>query len=262
VLKKRLAESENIRGLQKDEIAEYERRRIATEAEYERRRVATEAEYERNRVQFKKENDALAAENQSLRLDIQRLMEDKGRIQSELDQATDYIITMEEKVYKSNKISLELLKQLKDAEVEIGSLQQYIIDLKQRIAVYIPMKDDAVDKKLAEYINNYPERSKLKIMFMRESDGVYQFGSKRVAVKVEKQGIKIRVGGGYLSIDEFLDQYTPIELEKLQRNDPLKRFSEKVAIQKTIVNMGVRENSPVGRAGSPGRSSSPGKIAV
>jgi len=59
-----------------------------------------------------------------------------------------------------------------------------------------------------------------------------------------------------------LDQYTPIELEKLQRNDPLKRFSEKVAIQKTIVNMGVRENSPVGRAGSPGRSSSPGKIAV
>ena len=52
MLKKRLAESENIRGLQKDEIAEYERRRIATEAEYER-----------NRVQFKKENDALAAEN-------------------------------------------------------------------------------------------------------------------------------------------------------------------------------------------------------
>jgi hypothetical protein len=25
----------------------------------------------------------------------------------------------------------------------------------------------------------------------------------------------VRVGGGYLSIDEFLDQYTPVELEKL-----------------------------------------------
>ena len=94
-------------------------------------------------------------------------------MQQELDSATDYIITMEEKVYKSNKISLELLKQLKDAEVEIGSLQQYIVDLKQRIAVYIPMKDDAIDKKLAEYINNYPESSKLKIMFMRETEGVY-----------------------------------------------------------------------------------------
>ena len=164
------------------------------------------------------------------------LMEQKAQLQNELENATDYIINMEEKVYKSNKISLELLKQLKDAEVEIQTLQQYIVDLKQRIAVYIPMKDDQVDRKLAEFINNYPERAKLKIMFMRETEGVYQFGTKRVAVKVEKDNIKIRVGGGYLSIDEFLDQYTPVELEKLERKDPLKRFSEKIAIQKTIAN--------------------------
>ena len=124
-------------------------------------------------------------------------------------------------------------------------MKQYIIDLKQRIAVYIPVREDATDKRLAEYINNYPERSKLKIMFMRESAGVYQFGTKKVMVKVEKDNIKIRVGGGFLSIDEFLDQYTPQELEKLERKDPLKRFSEKVAVQKTIVNMGARETSPV-----------------
>jgi len=62
---------------------------------------------------------------------------------------------------------------LKDAESEIETLKQYVIDLKQRIAVYIPVKDDLIDKKLAEYINNYPERSKLKIMFMRESEGIY-----------------------------------------------------------------------------------------
>lgn len=66
---------------------------------------------------------------------------------------------------------------------------------------------------------------------MRESEGVYEFGSKRVYVKVDKDRINVRVGGGYLSIDEFLDQYTPTELEKLERKDPLKRFSEKVAVQ-------------------------------
>ena len=48
-----------------------------------------------------------------------------------------------------------------------------------------------------------------------------------------------------MSIDEFLDQYTPVELEKLGRNDPLKRFSEKVAIQKTIVDAVVRESPAV-----------------
>jgi len=67
-------------------------------------------------------------------------------------------------------------------------------------------------------------------MFMRESEGIYEFGSKRIAVKVDKDKVNIRVGGGYLSIDEFLDQYTPLELEKLERKDPLRRFSEKVAV--------------------------------
>ena len=48
-----------------------------------------------------------------------------------------------------------------------------IIDLKSRISVYIPVKGDPTDVKLAEYINNYPDLNKLKILFMRESEGVY-----------------------------------------------------------------------------------------
>ena len=59
--------------------------------------------------------------------------------------------------------------------------------------------------KLAEYINNYPDRQKLKIMFMRESEGVYEFGSRRILVKCEREKIQIKVGGGFLGIDEFLD---------------------------------------------------------
>ena len=123
-----------------------------------------------------------------------------------------------------------MLQSLRETEIEVETLKQYIIDLKSRIAVYIPVKDDPVDNRLAEYINNYPDRQKLKIMFMRESAGVYEFGSRRVMVKVDREKINIKVGGGFLSIDEFLDQYTPQELEKLERKDPLKRFSEKVAI--------------------------------
>jgi len=80
---------------------------------------------------------------------------------------------------------------------------------------------------------------------MRESEGIYQFGSKRVYVKVDFDKINIRVGGGYLSIDEFLEVYTPQELEKIERKDPLKRFSEKVAVQKTLVQHEVRESSPI-----------------
>ena len=104
---------------------------------------------------------------------IDQLDKQKQQCQKEIETASDYIIELEEKVYKANKTSLELLRQLKEAEVEIETLKNYIIELKQRIAVYIPVKEDAIDKKLAEFINNYPERQKLKIMFMRESEGVY-----------------------------------------------------------------------------------------
>lgn len=97
------------------------------------------------------------------------------------------------------------MTQLKDTELEVETLKQYIVDLKGRIAVYIPVKDDNIDRRLAEYINNYPDRQKLKIMFLRESEGVYEFGSRRIFVRVDQDKINIRVGGGYLSIDEFLD---------------------------------------------------------
>ena len=51
---------------------------------------------------------------------------------------------------------------------------------------------------------------------------------------MDKDKINIRVGGGYLSIDEFLDQFTPTELSKLERKDPMRRFTEKVAVTKTV----------------------------
>ena len=71
-------------------------------------------------------------------------------------------------------------------------------------------------------------------MFMRESEGVYQFGTKRVYVKCAKDKIEIKVGGGFLSLDEFLDQYTPVELEKLERKDPMRRMTDRIALQKTL----------------------------
>ena len=99
-------------------------------------------------------------------------------------------------------------------------------------------------------------------MFLRESEGVYEFGSKRIMVKVERDKIQIKVGGGYLSIDEFLDQYTPVELEKLERRDPLKRFTERVAVQKVLASASGKEASPVRPSTSPAKSPSKKKRAV
>ena len=74
-------------------------------------------------VTQKQSNNMLSDENSSLREKLVIQLKVQTRLEMELEKATQLTLFMEEKVYKSNKISLEVLKQLKDAEVEIASLQ-------------------------------------------------------------------------------------------------------------------------------------------
>ena len=198
-------------------------------------------------------HQTLMKENAQLTDQVKEAHQHRTVLQKELKGQSKYINDLESRVYEANTQSLDLLKAVRNLEAETATLKNYIVDLKARVAVYVPVRGDTVDEKMAEFINNFPDRNKLKIMFMRESEGVYEFGSKRVNVRIEKGRIKIRVGGGYLSIDEFLDQFTPVELEKLERRDPLKRFSERILTNKTIqgrvaASAGVspkRETSPI-----------------
>lgn len=51
---------------------------------------------------------------------------------------------------------------------------------------YIPCHGDVIDESLARVINNSPECEKMKLMFLRESQGVYRFGQKQVAIKCDR----------------------------------------------------------------------------
>ena len=94
---------------------------------------------------------------------------------------------------------------MKTSEVDVEELKAYIIDLKKKMMIYIPVKDDPIDVALADFINNYPDRWKLRVVFIREDCGVYHFGSKKISIRLEKGKLFVRVGGGYISIEEFLD---------------------------------------------------------
>jgi len=52
---------------------------------------------------------------------------------------------LEERVYEANTKSLELIKQVRDLEYETATLKSYVIDLKARVAVYVPIKNDPID---------------------------------------------------------------------------------------------------------------------
>lgn len=112
---------------------------------------------------------------------------------------------------------------------KIVELQDILSKVEHTQVVYIAHKTDKIDRTLANFINKYPERKRMTIMFLRESEGVYQFGQKRVYVKVERgETILVRVGGGFMGIEEFIKQYTPEEVEKIQRKDVFTNFQNKL----------------------------------
>tara|TARA_B110000285_G_C15087070_1_gene596821 strand:+ start:1523 stop:1756 length:234 start_codon:yes stop_codon:yes gene_type:complete len=66
----------------------------------------------------------------------------------------------------------------------------------------------------------------------------------------------VRVGGGFMHIEEFINQYTSAEVERIERKDVMSRFSNKIAIQNISAHQSVyaRESSPIR---SPQRPKSP-----
>jgi len=80
---------------------------------------------------------------------------------------------------------------------------------------YTPIKGDPIDVKLAEYLNFYPARClepermssiPLRLIFKRgELAGLYEFGTMKVHVKVSADKLVVRVGGGFLNMDEFIE---------------------------------------------------------
>ncbi len=167
-----------------------------------------------------------AKEDQDAKIDqlqqaYHKLNQNKDKYKNDLEICTNYLLEVEEKCQEAQKTSLELLQQLKEREEEIERLHDMITQLQENnnyvppdLFVYHPVKDDLVDKRLAEYINTAPAKLRNNMRFEREAEGIYKYGKKRVFMKIEKDQIIIRVGGGYLTIEEFIEQYCDSDTNK------------------------------------------------
>jgi hypothetical protein len=64
---------------------------------------------------------------------------------------------------------------------------------------------------MADHVNKF----ELEIPIQRLSEGNYMFGSKKIFAKIMNDKLVIRVGGGFMLIDEFLATYGQQEYDKL-----------------------------------------------
>ena len=114
-----------------------------------------------------------------------------------------------------------LLKELRNVNQRRRELDDKYALLKRDLnavkapKVYKPVKGDLIDELFAKHLN----KAALNLPVKRLGIGKYLFGSKQILAKIINGKLVIRVGGGYMSADEFIEQYGRIEMLKIMKNE-------------------------------------------
>lgn len=118
-----------------------------------------------------------------------------------------------------------MLKELRLINQKRRDLEEKYAGLKRELSTvkvvnkYKAIKGDEIDRMFMEAMN----RANLNLPVTRISAGKYLFGSRNIMAKIINGKLVIRVGGGYMGVDEFIDQYGKIEMLKHMKSqgDPL-----------------------------------------
>lgn len=114
----------------------------------------------------------------------------------------------------------ELLKQLRMLNQRKRDLFDKWAGLKRDLNVvktvrtYKAVKGDKIDELWCECLN----RANIDLECKRISAGKYLFGTRNIICKIVNGKLLVRVGGGYMSADEFIEQYGKIEMLKMMSN--------------------------------------------
>jgi len=97
------------------------------------------------------------------------------------------------------------------------------------------IKGDKVDELWCWHLN----KSQLNLDVKRLGVGSYMFGTKKIMCKIINGKLVVRVGGGYMSADEFIEQYGRIELLKAMKMAGDPNYEE---ASKALANPGGRRS--------------------
>lgn len=140
------------------------------------------------------------------------------------------------RINKLSEVNLEFhrlfekyFKLMYDKDCQIYMLRHIARDAQLQRQIYVPVKSDPIDVCVAEFVNN--RKIPLAIPLIREDQGVYNFYTRTIKVKVENNRVIVRLGGGFQGIEDFISQNTQIELDKLEER---RKFGCAEAVKKLI----------------------------
>ena len=172
----------------------------------------------------------LQQDNLTVKEDLSSLFQNNEKLQNQtykdLDSLSQYCLKQAEQSFNNQKYINQLNDFIAEKDHEVQILREMVSELQKLRDSYVPVKDDPVDQAIAEYVNTH----RVDVPFVREDPGIYLFGTKRVFIKLENGKIIVRVGGGYMSIDEFVDVYSPLELEKHENKKKMVADAKRASI--------------------------------
>lgn len=93
---------------------------------------------------------------------------------------------------------------------DLLKLKFVVVPVKKMPKVKV-VKGDAVD----EMMHFHLAKNNVSLKVVRTGPGKYLFGTKNIMAKVINGKLVIRVGGGYMGADEFIQTYGPMEMAKV-----------------------------------------------
>lgn len=137
--------------------------------------------------------------------DIKRLTEDKEIL---LERLNDLSQSVAKKIDEIEE--MEALLKDKDKIIEIMNMK--IRDKQKRPVFQLP-KGDLLDQMLSHYIN----QANCPVPIRKIGNGFYLFGTKKIYAKILNGKLVIRVGGGFMIIEEFIATYAEAEMNKINK---------------------------------------------
>lgn len=122
---------------------------------------------------------------------------------------------IEQKIDQRDRDIERLTEILNDRDSKLEALEDNIKATGETLAasLYSAIKGDLVDELLAKYIN----LTQCPVPIKRLGNGYYLFGTKKIFAKIMNGKLVIRVGGGFMVIEEFIAAYADQEMKKMQQ---------------------------------------------
>eukprot|EP00349_Pseudokeronopsis_sp_Brazil_P010500 CAMPEP_0202979630 /NCGR_PEP_ID=MMETSP1396-20130829/85725_1 /ASSEMBLY_ACC=CAM_ASM_000872 /TAXON_ID= /ORGANISM="Pseudokeronopsis sp., Strain Brazil" /LENGTH=212 /DNA_ID=CAMNT_0049719139 /DNA_START=1433 /DNA_END=2071 /DNA_ORIENTATION=+ len=158
-----------------------------------------------------KEMDSDLRQREDRLQDLEETLKSKD---GEINDLEEMINSKELLIDQLNKELLDLDEKRRREEEE-RRLRELEANKKPERKWYIPLKGDAIDEMMAKYLNECDYYVPVK----RLGEGQYLYGSKKIFAKIMNGKLIIRVGGGYMLIDEFLKNYAEIENDRFGEGD-------------------------------------------